>query len=156
MAESVITLKTIIIIVAKTSLLIIFLISCSNVTDPEATSRIKINFLLDDIEDAVCSYNLNDIIDRLHTDFYHNGRDREEQSFVWQKRLLKYFSLEIAEREIIIYDYMATVNFNMILRNNEDTIYSEEPSEEYGDISYLLKEDGIWYLYGNQHETRQD
>lgn len=133
------------------SFLILFSVCrCSDLTDSGDTGRIRINYLLDDVEDAVRNYNPQNIIDLLHRDFFHNGRDRKEQAFIWEQRLLNYFSLRLEDRTFEIRNDYAVVYFDMILKGDGETVFSEEPSDEFGDLSYLLKDDGDWYLYGNQ------
>ncbi len=125
------------------------LLSCNGLSDKRSSDMMKINFLLDDLEEAVSEYLPNMIVDVIHEDFLHNGLNRQEQIYIWEERLLKYYSLIIDNREIVITDDQATVYFDMNLFADDDTIYLSEPSEEYGDMSFLIKEDKEWYLYGN-------
>lgn len=129
--------------------LCVLLLSCNGLSDKGASDRFKINHLLDGIEDAVGEYLLYKIEDVIHRDFLHNGLDRQEQIYVWEERLLGYHHLSIDNREIVIKDDQATVYFDMTLRSDDDAVYMSEPSEEYGDMSYLIREDKEWYLYGN-------
>ncbi|MBW6516696.1 MAG: nuclear transport factor 2 family protein, partial [Candidatus Cloacimonetes bacterium] len=131
-------------------ILIGLFVACSEVTKPEAASRIQINQILDDIEDAVFTYDPEKIIDFIHQDFLHNGNDKIDQSYVWQIRLLHFNTMQIDNREIAISQNSAFVSFDMTLIAPDSTVVTEEPSEEYGDISYFIRDEGKWQLYGNQ------
>ena len=124
--------------------------SCNLLTDKDDADKMLINYLFDDVEDAVSKYSPYEITKLLHKDFLHNGNFHKEQTYVWEERLLQFYSLSIENRNIKINDLFAKVSFTMVLRGEDETIISEEPSSEFGDMSYLFKEDGKWYLYGNQ------
>ncbi len=126
------------------------LFSCSRVTGPEEAARIEINNLLDDIEEAVLLYNPEVIIDMLHYDFLHNGRDKYDQSLIWYQRLLTFDTMYLQNRTVVIDNYLAEATFEMTLIGSDTTLVTQEPSSEFGDISFFVREDGRWQLYGNQ------
>ena len=128
----------------------IMLPSCTDLTEKDKSEKMMINYLLDSIEDAVSQYMPNDVIDKLHHDFLHNGKNNQEQSYIWEERLLLFYSLSIEDRIMDIKDDLAVVHFTMIFRGDQRNIVSQEPSEKYGDLSYLIKENGQWYFYGNR------
>lgn len=126
------------------------LISCSEITKPSEAARIQINGLLDAIEDAVITYEPEKIIAMLHRDFLHNGNDRTAQSYTWQIRLLQYNTMVLQDREITISQISALAAFEMTISSADTTIVTQEPSEQFGDISYFIRDEGRWQLYGNQ------
>lgn len=135
---------------------LLLLPACSKLTDKETSTIMTIQHLLDDIEEAFGQYKPGDIIELLHYNFLHNGRDKKEQGYIWVERSLSYHSLSIENRDIVVKGEFATVYFRMTMRSADDKIVTDEPSKEYGDLSYLIKDDGKWYLYGNGEENRQE
>ncbi len=126
------------------------LISCGDITSPKKTGTFLINEILDDIELAVSLYEADTIIKHLHYDFLHNGRNKDSQSTIWLQRLLLYHTLSLEDRSIDIVDNNALVSFKMTFDGEQGTLVSQEPSEEYGDISYFVRENGKWFLIGNR------
>ena len=129
---------------------VLLLLSCSDVTKPGDAARIQINRLLDDFEDAVYNYRVEDITAHIHRDFLHNGRERGDQVFIWMQRLLLFDQMYLQERTIEVNGIAALASFRMTLSGADSTVVSQEPSAEYGDISYFIRDEGRWQLYGNQ------
>lgn len=130
--------------------LLILLFSCSEVTGPEEAARIQINNLLNEIEDAVLLYEPETVIDMLHYDFLHNGRDKYDQTLIWYQRILTFNTMYLQNREIQVDDHYAEASFEMTLIGVDTTLVTQEPSQEFGDISFFVREGGKWQLYGNQ------
>ena len=129
---------------------VLLIIACSEVTEPSAAARIQINRLLDDIEDAVLNYEPEFIITLIHPDFLHNGNDKTAQSYIWHQRLLHFYTMELENREVTISQNSAIASFEMTLIGADSTSVTQEPSNEYGDVSYFIRDEGKWQLYGNQ------
>lgn len=124
--------------------------SCSKTTEPGKAAVIQIDRFLDDLEVAVLQYEPEKIIEHLHPDFFHNGRDRYDQELIWHQRVLHFHTLKIEERDISVYKETAVTAFKMTFTGTDTISVTEEPSKQNGDISYLLKENGKWFMYGNQ------
>lgn len=124
--------------------------SCTNTTKPEEAAKIQISNLLNDLEDAVREYNIEEVTKNLHDDFMHNGKDDNDIILVWYQRLMRFNHLSIDERQIVVMDYLAQASFRMTFTGADTTLVSEEPSEEFGDASYFIRDAGRWQLFGNQ------
>ncbi len=104
--------------------------SCSEVTKPEEAARIRINQILDALEEAVFLYDSETFIGYLHNDFFHNGNDKDTQIFLWQQRLLHFNTMYLENREVFVYNYLAEVEFQMTLIGTDTTVVSQEPSSD--------------------------
>ncbi|MCB5231357.1 MAG: hypothetical protein WCX83_01010 [Candidatus Cloacimonas sp.] len=131
-------------------LLALFSFSSCRLSDANQVDVYQINEILDDIENGVLLYNPEQIVQYVHPEFLHNGNYARDIEMIWQIRTVNYSRLKLEQREIKISYIYATVKMKMTLKSGDREIVSDEPSDEYGDLSYFIRENGKWYLYGNQ------
>jgi hypothetical protein len=124
--------------------------SCSDTTSPGQAAVIQINRLLDDLEDAVREYDIEKVSEHLHYDFLHNGKEKDDLIFIWYQRLLSFDHLSLSEREIKVTGFLARASFRMTFSSADSTLVTEEPSEQFGDVSFFIRDEGKWHLFGNQ------
>ena len=136
-------------LIVITTLLLFSIASC-RLSDAHQVDDYRINEILDDVQEGVLLYNLDKIFQHIHPDFLHNGYYARDIKAIWEMRVVNYSRLKLENREIKVGHYYATVKMKMTLSSVNVEKVSEEPSTEFGDLSYFIYEKGEWSLYGNQ------
>jgi hypothetical protein len=129
---------------------LLFGIASCRLSDSYQVDTYRINEILDDIQEGVLLYNTDKIFKHIHPDFLHNGYYARDIRSIWEMRVVNYSLLKLENREIKVGPYYATVKMRMTLSSVNVEKVSEEPSTEFGDLSYFIYEKGEWSLYGNQ------
>lgn len=127
------------------SLLIFLLIVIS--CDTSSPEELDKNDILDIFDSIQLSFNIDDldgIMYNYHQDFFHDGDFYWERDVIWVSRLADYNALLFENIEISLNGNYATASFLMHL----DSITTEEPSVENGDISYFFYDLGSWLVCG--------
>ncbi|MBC8385562.1 MAG: hypothetical protein H8E57_08615 [Candidatus Cloacimonetes bacterium] len=132
-------------------IIILLIVSCSDVSSSEEINTYKITDILDNI---VLAFNFNDIEDimkHFHPDFLHNGDDLEDEELVWVIRLNEYDEIRISNIVIdILSEESVIVSFQLIFIIDGIEENYDEPSEQNGDLSYFHKDFEDWRILGNQ------
>jgi len=68
---------------------------------------------------------------------------------LWLDRMAQYSLLEIEVLYIDLDDDYAVVHSKNKFISHSEPVILNEP-EDSGDISYFKRENGVWYIYGNQ------
>ena len=123
--------------------------SCIKTTSAKEVMEYQIT---DIIEDVVTDFNFNQL-DNLMTNFsssfYHNERDFDEEKHFWQSLLYQYTSVSIDSVSITLQsNNMVIASFDITFENSSTTQTYNEPSNEFGDLSYFIREDGKWKIIG--------
>ncbi len=125
------------------ALIFLFIISC-DITSSEELDKNEIIDILDSIQSNFQFDDLYGIMQYYHQDFLHNEDDYDWEMFIWEQRIADYDELNFENIEIVLNGNYATAYFLMHL----DDTFTEEPSDENGDISYFFYESGSWKLCG--------
>ncbi|OQC06202.1 MAG: hypothetical protein BWX76_00495 [Candidatus Cloacimonetes bacterium ADurb.Bin089] len=129
-------------------ILLLTMLSCDS-DNSEVLAKREISDILYDIS---MDFNLKDIsgiMDHLHTEYLHNGMLGYNFNDLWLDRMAQFSLLEIEILYIELDGDKATVHSKNKFSSNSETQTLNEP-EDSGDISYFRRENGVWYIYGNQ------
>ncbi len=133
-------------------LLIIILLCCIGACDessPQKLDKSDIEDILSDIEANFSKGNEIALLKNYHDDFLHNSDILSNEQVVWQERLNRYADLTISELSIEIDGDHATANFKISYTGIHGNEIFLEP-EDHGDMSYYIKDYGVWYIWGNR------
>jgi len=128
----------------------ILLINCTGFSSTEDINKSEIIEMLDDIRIAFNMADPDQIISHYHSDFFHNGDLYEDELIKWESRLINYAEMDMLDIEIDINGEFAIAYLTLSFTEQSDTDSWEEPSEENGDLSYLIFDGNEWQIYGNQ------
>jgi len=135
--------------------LCILISSCSGFSSSEDINEAEIIEMLEDIRIAFNLADIDQIMSHYHSEYFHNGDLYEDEIIRWESRLNNYVELDITGIDIDLDDGFAIAYFTLILRTSDNTESWSEPSDENGDISYLIFNSNTWEVYGNQIDPNQ-
>ena len=129
-------------------ILLLTLVNCES-NDSDTIAQRDIRDILYDISIDFNLKDINGIMDHLHTDYLHKGMTSYNFNDLWLDRMAQYSLLEIEVLYIDLDGDNATVHSKNKFTSHSETVTLNEP-EDSGDISYFKRENGVWYIYGNQ------
>ena len=129
-------------------LLMLALGSCES-NDSDTIAQREIRDILYDISMEFNLKNISGIMEHLHIKYLHNGMTSYNFNALWLDRMAQYSLLEIEVLYIDLDDDYAVVHSKNKFTSHSETVTLNEP-EDSGDISYFKRENGVWYIYGNQ------
>ncbi len=130
-------------------LLVILSIAGCDVSKPKEADNYNIKEFYNQISYDFLLYELDDIYDKYSDDFMHNGRTIWTEEDWWRDKRENYSQLTFDNLEInSVGDNFAEVSFIVTFTGESEEIYQEPLT--FGNLSYLHKEGGRWYIYGNQ------
>ena len=132
---------------------LLVLLSCNSNLSKTEIDKSRINDILDQITDQFIAYNINSIMTCYHQDYYHKSYDKDEQKTIWLDRRSQYNLMQIENLTIEINDNRAVAKFVLKYSNENGEDIFVEP-EDIGDLSYFIKENNEWKIYGNQLEHK--
>lgn len=145
--------KSLVLLLTLVSLLIL-LGSCKS-SDPDTIAQNEIRDILYDISTDFNMQNIEGIMDHLHEEYLHKSMISWGFNDLWNDRMTQFNLLEIEVLYIELMDNKAIVHStNTFISPTHEEILSEP--EESGDISYFIRDDGMWLLYGNQEWSREE
>ncbi len=132
--------------------IVISLFSCKDITSSDSIAIAEITSILDNIEDEFnFSFNIDSIMDNYNDDFLHNSYNKIDENFSWIERYQLYDEIVFSNIEIDVEDNYAVASFILSFKNNSQLLQQySEPSEEFGFLSYFVKDNGEWLIFGNQ------
>ena len=132
-------------------LIICLLLSgCLDLSTTEDVNKSMITEMLEDIRISFSLADLNNIMSYYHDDYFHNGDLYGDEAVNWESRLVEYVEMDVEDIETDINGIYAVVSFTLTFRSIEGSESWSEPSEEHGDISYLIFSNDEWKIFGNQ------
>ena len=129
-------------------LLMLALGSCES-NDSDTIAQREIRDILYDISMEFNLKNMSGIMEHLHIEYRHKGMTSYNFNALWLDRMAQYSLLEIEVLYIDLDDDYAVVHSKNKFTSHSETLTLNEP-EDSGDISYFKRENGVWYIYGNQ------
>lgn len=129
-------------------LLMLALGSCES-NDSDTIAQREIRDILYDISMEFNLKNMSGIMEHLHIEYRHKGMTSYNFNALWLDRMAQYSLLEIEVLYIDLDDDYAVVHSKNKFTSHSETVTLNEP-EDSGDISYFKRENGVWYIYGNQ------
>lgn len=130
-------------------IIVALLLSSCREDDSDRLAQREIRDILYDIS---TDFNLKDmygIMEHLHPDYLHKGNISYHFNDKWLEHFARFSLLEIEVLYIEIQDNKAVAHTNNKFSSAAETIILHEP-EDNGDVSYFYRDNGAWYLYGNQ------
>jgi len=124
--------------------IVISLFSCKDITSSDSIAIAEITSILDNIEDEFnFSFNIDSIMDNYNDDFLHNSYNKIDENFSWIERYQLYDEIVFSNIEIDVEDNYAVASFILSFKNNSQLLQQySEPSEEFGFLSYFVKDNG--------------
>ena len=135
-------------------LLFLFIAGCKN-TDPDTIARNEIRDILYDISQDFNTHNIEGIMDHVHPDYLHRSMISWGFNDLWLDRMAQYSLLEIEVLYIDISGDKAIVTSTNTFTSAYETLVLNEPQDS-GDISYFIRDNGVWMVYGNQQWNRME
>lgn len=133
--------------------LLILLGSCKG-SDPDTIAQNEIRDILYDISMNYNAQDIEGIMDHLHDEYLHNSMISWGFNDLWNDRMTQFNLLEIEVLYIEMMGNKAIVHStNTFISPTHEEVLNEP--EESGDISYFIRDDGLWLLYGNQEWNRK-
>ncbi len=130
-------------------LIVALLLGSCGEDDTEQLAQREIRDVLYDIS---TDFNLKDmygILEHLHIDYLHKGKITHHFNSDWLSNMARFSLLEIEVLYIEIQDNKAVAHTRNKFSSSAENIILNEP-EDNGDISYFYRDNGMWYVYGNQ------
>ncbi|HOG31394.1 MAG TPA: hypothetical protein PK802_05855 [Candidatus Cloacimonadota bacterium] len=134
-------------------LLCLFLLSCNLASSPEDMDKIRIEDILKGIARDFCWKDIEGIMKRVHPDYYHKGMYGFQLRGLWQDRMARFDLLDVEVQDIDLAGSRATVSMKLTFTAADSTLSYLEP-DTGGDASYFYREDGVWFLCGNQQNMK--
>ncbi len=133
--------------VAVLTLTLLVLAGCDK--DTSQADEFELREIVYDISRNFDWNEIGKIMARVHPDYLHNGMYASELRPLWLNRRGQYQLLSCDVTRVEIEYDRATIYMDMhFVSASGDLTYSEP--ETYGDISYFIRDGGIWQIYGNQ------
>lgn len=129
-------------------LLAVLLSSCGE-SDNDSIAQKEIRDILYNLS---LDFNLNDIagiMEYLSDQYLHKGMIAYHFNDLWLDRMAQFSLLDIEVSYIEFMDNKAVVHSNNKFTSAVENVTLSEP-EDSGDISYFIRENGVWRIYGNQ------
>jgi len=133
-------------------LLAMLLSNCAE-SNPDSIAQQEIRDILYSLS---LDFNMNDvagIMEYLSTQYLHKGMISYNFNDLWLDRMAQFSLLEIEVLYIEVPDNKAVVHSNNKFTSATENVTLSEP-EDSGDISYFIRENGVWRIYGNQHSAK--
>jgi hypothetical protein len=127
---------------------LILLTSC-HTSDPETIAQKEIRDILYDVSLDFNLDNITGIMDHVHSEYLHKGMISYHLNDLWLDRMAQFSLLEIEVLYIEFEGDKAVVHSNNKFSSAIESVTLHEP-EDSGDISYFIRENGVWLIYGNQ------
>ena len=121
--------------------------------DPEAVSQNEIRDILYQIETNYNSGHIALIMDYVHEYYLHKGMITWNLNQLWLNRKADFPLLDIEVLFIEIQGSTAIAHIDMTFSSAFQTYVINDPADS-GDISYFIRENGEWLIYGNQSWTK--
>ncbi len=138
--------KYLVLIIALFILLV--LTSCRE-DEGDKTAQREIRDILYDVSVNFNLKNVYGIMEHLHTDYLHKGNIAHHFNMKWLQYFDQFSLLEIEVLYIEIQDNKAVAHTRNKFISAYETMTLTEP-EDNGDIAYFYRDNGRWYIYGNQ------
>jgi hypothetical protein len=138
--------KYLVLIIALFILLV--LTSCREDEGDKIAQR-EIRDILYDVSVNFNLKNVYGIMEHLHTDYLHKGNIAHHFNTLWLNRMQQFSLLEIEVLYIEIDGNKAVAHTRNKFISAFETNTLNEPADN-GDISYFYRDNGNWYIYGNQ------
>jgi len=135
-------------LISLVTLLILFLVSSCNNSDPDTIAQKEIRDILYDVSVNFNLKNITGIMDHLHDEYLHKGMIDYHFNDLWLDRMAQFSLLEIEVLYIELDGDKAIVHSNNKFSSAIESQTLHEP-EDSGDISYFKRENGVWLIYGN-------
>ena len=133
-------------------LALLSILSCKSVTSTQDSSDYLIKEILSNIQYDFNFSHLDSLYQYIHPDFLHKDRNKNAEIDYWENLFYKYSYLSIKDIEVQrINYYKAKVKFNLVFQNTTQITEYNEPSQEFGDLSYFFYDNGKWYLIGKDN-----
>ncbi len=126
----------------------IFLGSCKEDSSDKIAQK-EIRDILYDISVDFNLKNMYGIMEHLHTNYWHKGKISYHFNTDWLNLMAQFSLLEIEVLYIELQDSKAIVHLRKKFSSSYETMEQNDP-EDNGDISYFYRDNGVWYVYGNQ------
>ncbi len=126
---------------------LLLLLACDGSVGDQAQTEIR-----DIIYDISRDFSWNDIegiMAHVHPEYLHNGVYREEFRQLWMQRRAQYQLLDCTVSQVDIQDDHATVHLRLDFTATDGDLSYEDPQTS-GDISFFVRDNGVWQIYGNQ------
>ncbi|MDD2228469.1 MAG: hypothetical protein PHY48_03550 [Candidatus Cloacimonetes bacterium] len=98
--------------------------------------------------------NMYEILEHLHTEYLHKGKIAHHFNINWLEYMGRFSLLDIEVLYIEIQDNKAVAHTKNTFSSAYETEVHNEP-EDNGEISYFYRENGVWYVYGNQQWAKK-
>ena len=135
-------------------ILVLLLVQSCKDTDADTIARNEIKDLLYDLSLDFNQHNIEGIMDHVHPDYLHKSMISWGFNDLWLDRMAQYSLLEIDVQFIDISNDKAIVTSTNTFTSAYETLVLNEP-EDSGDIAYLIRDNGVWMLYGNQQWNKK-
>ena len=136
------------------SVLMLLMAGCKD-SDPDTIARNEIKDILYDISQDFNQHNIEGIMDHVHQDYLHKSMISWGFNDLWLDRMAQYSLLEIEVLYIDISGDKAIVTSTNTFTSAYETLVLNEP-EDNGDISYFIRDNGVWMVYGNQQWNQKE
>lgn len=131
------------------ALITMMLISCANTTSPNEIMEYEINDILQDVATDFNFAQLDSLMTNFLPSFSHKDRDFDEEKQFWQDLIYQYNEVSIDNISINkISNDRLVASFDIKFKNASTTQIYNEPSGEFGDLSYFARENGEWKIIG--------
>lgn len=131
----------------------IALASCTT-DDPNTIAQNEIRDVMYDISLDFNLGNIYGILDKVDDEYLHKGMIFWHLNQMWLDRLARFQLLEIEVLYIEIQNDLAVVHSKNTFTSSIETVVYNEPNDN-GDISYFIRRNGQWLIYGNQAWIRK-
>lgn len=125
--------------------LILFSITACDISSPQELDEAEIKDILRALETAFTFQEPETIMQHYHPEFLHGTNSYSAQQIIWEIRLNDHDLMKIENIEIDLNERFATAQFFLTF----DDQTTNEPSAEYGDMSYFYREYDQWKLCGD-------
>ena len=115
----------------------------------ETIAKREIRDVLFDISANFNLKNIEGIMEHLHTEYLHKGMISYHFNDLWLDRMAQFSLLDIEILYIELQDNKAVVHSKNTFTSAIESVTLNEP-EDSGDISYFIRQNGVWLVYGNQ------
>ena len=137
-------------IILSIFLSLVLIISCHS-SSADEINKDELETILENIATAFNNDDIDAIMQNYLEDFKHNDLNYNSMKLFWQIQRIDYVDMFVDNISVEIQDYRAVMTFTMTFLSGESEIVSQEPSEEYGFISYYRKINGVWYVCGKDY-----
>ncbi|MDD4308770.1 MAG: hypothetical protein PHO32_00150 [Candidatus Cloacimonetes bacterium] len=130
-------------------LLAVFGLTSCGADDSDTIANREIRDIMYDISNHFNLKNAEGIMEHLHIEYLHKGLISYHFNDLWLDRMTQFSLLEIEILYIELQENKAIVHSKNTFSSAFETQVLNEP-EDSGDISYFIRDNGVWRIYGNQ------